>query len=39
MLYIISIPNICSLHAGLGHLELLIANPNHTIDIIGVSET
>ena len=30
---------MCSLHANLEHLELLIANLGHTSDIIGVSET
>ena len=30
---------MCSLHANLQHLELLIANLDHTFDIIGVSET
>ena len=30
---------ICSLRANQEHLELLIANLNHTFDIIGVSET
>ena len=31
--------NICSLHAKQQHLELLIADLDHTFDIIGVSKT